>query len=432
VLARITIPVDGESSRVPSSNLSGQAHPVWLNKDAPEDSPFPMNEASVAYAFELTEPALQQQFSRNRDVFSALVQLYAFNEELLADLSNRITFMCKMQPPAFVFVSFAVELNRFMRLAVTESKLASARHLKFASSFVRHMCHVLMNTNEAKPLRDTIQDCVSCHAGSERDCQRSRLFHILLHSFAHNLASSVTLCFWAGAYRTTHMLLNSIDPLDLNLMFLLEVDRFIELLERPLFRHLHIRMLERDGDPTREGSANMLFQTLKALLMLLPQSTCYFVLRDRLASVSRFRQSAIANPNPVRTRNNTKDDVSVYLHRILEVRMMHCRAAWDTIRADSLELPVDPIDLIDAESSRSRWLGYSSTEEALEAQETYRREKSGRKDVSIERFAEGYDELASMTHESKTLSTMEREPELEEPEKQWTKFWQESAQVDHV
>jgi len=48
--------------------------------------------------------------------------------------------------------------------------------------------------------------------------------------------ASTSLCLWGGAFRTASLFLRSIDPLDIHLMFLLELDKLVEMLERPLFR----------------------------------------------------------------------------------------------------------------------------------------------------------------------------------------------------
>jgi hypothetical protein len=107
----------------------------------------------------------------------------------------------------------------------------------------------------------------------------------------------------------------------------------MEMIERPLFRHLHVRMLDTDQDPVSEGSGTMLFQTLKILLMLVSQSTSYNVLRDRLVSTSRFRQSVIANSSHDDERNICPQ-TEAFVSRVVEVRSMHCQAMWETIRAE--------------------------------------------------------------------------------------------------
>jgi hypothetical protein len=254
VLAKITIPVAGESIKLKrplsSGALSGLGSPAWAlsGDDGSTESVYPMTDSSVHYALEILDSARRKQKSRDREVFAALIQLYSFNEHLIVDLSSVITYMCKLQPPEFVFVSFAVELDRFIRRRASshgewkaKSELSGADNpfssgLRFVSSFVQHMNHVLLNAEETKEIRVVLKDCIGAKEGTERDLQRSRLFHILLHSFSHNLVSTLSLCLWAGAYRTGSLFLNHIDPLDIDLMFLLEVDRLVELLERPLFR----------------------------------------------------------------------------------------------------------------------------------------------------------------------------------------------------
>jgi len=240
-----------------------------------------MTDVNVSFALGILEPARQEFKSRDREVFSALIQLHSYNEQLLADLSRVITYMCKLQPPEFVLVSFAVELDRFiLRRQKTaykqtngrimrdqETKISSneeisaaendaafvtfSHDLKFVSSFVRHMGHVLLNTAECRTLREALKDCIgissneynnannvaaSTNTTDLRDKQRARLFHILLHSFSHNLVAATSLSLWVGAYRTASIFLNRINPLDIDLMFLLEMDTLVEMLERPLFR----------------------------------------------------------------------------------------------------------------------------------------------------------------------------------------------------
>ena len=209
---------------------------------------FPMTDSSVAYAMQILSPERRKLKSRDRQVFSAIIQLHAYNEHLLTNLSNILTFMCKLQPPEFVMVSFAIELERFIKQKTGSSSAAaseemktgtpSSSDLKYLSAFVQHMNHVLLNTDETKKLREVLKDCISSKNDTEGDHQRSRLFHILLHSFSHNVVAALSLCLWAGAYRTASLFLNKMDPLDITMIFLLEVDGLVELLERPLFRQV--------------------------------------------------------------------------------------------------------------------------------------------------------------------------------------------------
>lgn len=241
VLAKITVAVPGEEiSRHATSNpLSGLTSKT-RHADQTETQEFPMTESSVSYALNILGERRRFR-SRDNDVFSSLIQLHSKHEELMADLSQVITNMCKLQPPEFVMVSFAIELDKFvLRLRANDSvfgeKGSMTRDLRFVSSFVQHLNHVLLTAPEAEDLRIALKDCIAFRDNTERHHQRSRLYFILLHSFSHNIAATISLCLWAGSYRTACLVLGQINPLEITLVVLLELDSLIELLERPLFR----------------------------------------------------------------------------------------------------------------------------------------------------------------------------------------------------
>jgi hypothetical protein len=251
VLANITVPVKGEGPQDQHRNasfLSGftTASPARTegSGDDDENNPiFPMTDSNVDFALDILDSSRRVLKSRDREVFSALIQLHAFNWHLIGDFSKVIAYMCRLQPPEFVFLSFAVELEAFVqrRYKLGDESApdeALSRDLQFVSSFIQQMCHVLLNSRETKKLRDALKDCIGQQANTEQDQRKRRLFHVLLHSFSHNLVATTSLCVWGGAFRTASLFLRSIDPLDINLMFLLELDKLVELIERPLFRYV--------------------------------------------------------------------------------------------------------------------------------------------------------------------------------------------------
>jgi hypothetical protein len=246
VLAKITVPVDGEKSftRNWRSDASSELSAKMSGSSDDKEDLFPMTENSVEYALGLLDTSRRQFISRDREVFRALIELHAHNMNLIVDFSRVIAYMCRLQPPEFVFVSFAVELERFVRRqtkmqeekAVDEQEPRLSRDLQFVSSFIAQMCHVLLNSNETKPLRDALKDCIARGQETDGDLRRKQLFHILLHAFSHNLVATTSLCLWGGAFRTASLYLKRINPLDIHLMFLLELDKMVEMIERPLFR----------------------------------------------------------------------------------------------------------------------------------------------------------------------------------------------------
>jgi len=243
VLATITVPVKGEApySKIYSNNSSNHQ----VDERGEDDSP--MTDGSVNFALDILDENRQLMQSRDREVFTVLIQLHAYNLHLIGNVAKVISYMCRLQPAEFIFVSFAIELERFAaRQSAQQISMMGppkdqplSRDLHFVSSFIQQMCHVILNSRETKSLREVLRDCIGDDRGdSERHRRRTRLFQILLHCFAHNLVASTALCLWGGAYRTASLFLKNIDPLDINLMFLLEVDKLVEMIERPIFRYV--------------------------------------------------------------------------------------------------------------------------------------------------------------------------------------------------
>jgi vacuole morphology and inheritance protein 14 len=61
----------------------------------------------------------------------------------------------------------------------------------------------------------------------------------------------------------------------------MQVDKLVQLLESPIFIHMRLHLLEIEADYHSD-----LVKSLYGLLMLLPQSAAFRILRDRLASVT--------------------------------------------------------------------------------------------------------------------------------------------------
>jgi len=344
VLAKITVPVFGEKT-----NEASEKSDMFK-----VDSDNIANIVSLPNVDVLDESRLNLR-SRDRSVFSVLIRLYSRHPRLLTELSKVIQFMCTLQPPEFVFVSFAVELDLFVsercgkrdpavnterNLEASFKKAPSSKDLDFVSSFVQQMNVVFLISKETEELRNALKEII----GPQKTIQissnvkkKQQLFHVLLHSFAHNLVSAISLCLWGGAYLTASLSLHEINAMDIHLLFFLEVDQLIELLERPLLRHIHLRMLEGDHESNDEGSSAMLLRTLKSLLMLLPQSTSFSVLRDRLLIVSKYRQTTMT-PGKRRKIYIKGTLTELFVSRLRQVRKIHYTAKWDTVRAESLEV----------------------------------------------------------------------------------------------
>jgi hypothetical protein len=186
----------------------------------------------------------------------------------------------------------------------------------------------------------------------------------------------------------------------------------------------------------------MLYKALKSLLMILPQSTCYKVLRDRLSSIANYRQSTNVSATFRRLRRPVKKvsgDTEIFSSRVLHVRSLHCKAAWEAIRAESLETPNrDPEDAGDEGADRREWLGYSSKADQREAERRFRQlKKRQHTNFSIEEIRDGYQEFGSVAKDDSTVrpitTLQENESELtpsnaSQNEDKWKRYWAESDQ----
>lgn len=236
------------------------------------------------------------------------------------------------------------------------------------------MCFTSRETLDFR--NNVLMNCIGISNQDERDEPKRVLFSILLYSFAHNLTATLTLCLWGAAYHTASIVLHSLNRMEVNLRFLLEVDMLVELLERPPFRHLHLRLLQGDEDSSVEGSGSMLFRSLKSLLMLLPQGDTFATLKNRLISAANFRKSTLMYEqlSSKHEEDNTRD----FVDRILEVRDMHNDAKWKLLRAESLEpVLLDREFTVDTDEGRRKWVGYNDVAEESKMKEELRRVKRG-------------------------------------------------------
>jgi len=91
----------------------------------------------------------------------------------------------------------------------------------------------------------------------------------------------VSLCLLAGCYGHAGDLIRLIGEQEVTVEMLTELDRLVQLLESPIFTFLRMELL--DGD-------NELISALYGLLMLLPQSEAFSLVKGRLACVPHVQK----------------------------------------------------------------------------------------------------------------------------------------------
>ncbi|GFZ15837.1 ARM repeat superfamily protein [Actinidia rufa] len=153
--------------------------------------------------------------------------------------------------------------------------------LDFASIMVQALNLILLTSSELAGLRHLLKQSLVNPAGRD-------LFLSLYSSWCHSPMAIISLCLIAQArlhrsiitaYQHASSIIQSLVEEDINVKFLVQLDKLIRLLETPIFAYLRLQLLE-------PGRYMWLLKALYGLLMLLPQqSKAFKKLRTRLKTV---------------------------------------------------------------------------------------------------------------------------------------------------
>eukprot|EP01139_Manchomonas_bermudensis_P010442 Amastigsp_a340473_24.p1 type:complete len:705 gc:universal Amastigsp_a340473_24:27-2141(+) len=181
---------------------------------------------------------------------------------------------------ALVLRQFAVYLSPVEMYSELARLVLAEPLLGFARRVVETLNVILLTAPELNGLRTSLRDL---NKSSESDCA---LFTTLYKSWCHDAVATFSLCILCQAYDHATVLVKRFGDVDITVEFLLEVDKFVQLLESPIFTHLRLQLLE----PARHVS---LYKCLYGLLMLLPQSTAFRSLHSRLTSIATLSTVAL-------------------------------------------------------------------------------------------------------------------------------------------
>uniref|UniRef100_A0A6M2F421 Vacuolar protein 14 C-terminal Fig4-binding domain-containing protein n=1 Tax=Populus davidiana TaxID=266767 RepID=A0A6M2F421_9ROSI len=147
--------------------------------------------------------------------------------------------------------------------------------LDFASIMVQALNLILLTSSELSELRDLLKQSLVNSAGKD-------LFVSLYASWCHSPMAIISLCLLAQTYQHASTVIQSLVEEDINVKFLVQLDKLIRLLETPIFAYLRLQLLE-------PGRYTWLLKALNGLLMLLPQQSAAFkMLRTRLKTVPSY------------------------------------------------------------------------------------------------------------------------------------------------
>ncbi|KIW05480.1 uncharacterized protein PV09_03364 [Verruconis gallopava] len=152
--------------------------------------------------------------------------------------------------------------------------------VEFASIMVQNLNNNLITAPELADLRKRLRNL---------DNKDGQMFFVtLFRSWCHNAVATFSLCLLAQAYEQAYNLLQIFADLEMTVNMLIQIDKLVQLLESPVFTYLRLQLLEPERYP-------YLYKCLYGLLMLLPQSSAFAALKNRLNSVSAIGYLQIAN-----------------------------------------------------------------------------------------------------------------------------------------
>ncbi|ESK95145.1 heat repeat containing protein [Moniliophthora roreri MCA 2997] len=163
--------------------------------------------------------------------------------------------------------------------------LEKEEDLEFASVIVQKLNMILITSPELADFRKRLKSLETRQDGQA-------LFITLYRSWCHNAVAVFSLCLLAQAYEHASNLLYIFADLEITVQMLVQIDKLVQLIESPVFTYIRLQLLEPERYPH-------LFKCLYGLLMLLPQSSAFVSLRNRLNAVNSAGFLHIAPKVPV-------------------------------------------------------------------------------------------------------------------------------------
>ncbi|KAI1773727.1 vacuole morphology and inheritance protein [Hypoxylon cercidicola] len=226
---------------------------------------------------------LLSQISRNSedDYFSnfmvSLLQLFSTDRKLLETRGNLIIRqLCMTLSPERIYRTLAETIEK-------------EEDLEFASIMVQNLNNNLITAPELADLRKRLRNLET------KDGQA--FFVALFRSWCYNAVATFSLCLLAQAYEAAYNLLQIFGELEMTVNILIQIDKLVQLIESPVYTYLRLQLLEPEKYP-------YLHKCLYGLLMLLPQSSAFAALKNRLNSVSSIGYLQIG-PRPSVTTPGT-------------------------------------------------------------------------------------------------------------------------------
>lgn len=156
-------------------------------------------------------------------------------------------------------------------------------NVEFLGNIVVTCNNILLTSPELQGLRKSLRNF---DLSEKNDWS---LFSTLFQCWSYNVPSALSLCLLTSNYELAYLIIKNLAETEVSFQLLTQLDVLVQLLESHIFLKLRLQLLEPDKHP-------YLYKTLYGILMIMPQSSTYTVLNNRLSSLTLFIQSAAGNP----------------------------------------------------------------------------------------------------------------------------------------
>lgn len=201
-----------------------------------------------------------------RSFLVSLLNCFKKEKDLLEKRGNLIIRqLCVLLNPEQIYKTF--------------SEILQEEHtsLNFISTMIRTLNSILLASPELFELRTSLKDIQNNPKGSQ-------LFICLYKSWAHCPVSTLALCLLGRAYLHVAQLVSIFSEIEITVDLLEEVDKLVQLLESPIFATLRLTLVSHEN----VADSQYLAQALFGILMLLPQTEAFHLLRNRLQCVPNY------------------------------------------------------------------------------------------------------------------------------------------------
>lgn len=170
--------------------------------------------------------------------------------------------------------------------------------VEFLSSIVVTLNNILLTTQELAEFRKKLKNL------DVYKIEDWNLFASLFQSWCHSPPSALSLCLLSSNYELSYLIIKNLAELEVTFQLLTQLDILVQLLETPIFLKLRLQLLEPEKNPH-------LYKTLYGILMILPQSSTFNTLLNRLSSLphiyppSGVMSSPLLTTTPVSTPGGT-------------------------------------------------------------------------------------------------------------------------------